>query len=535
MLLAALMLMACVGLLSMASQSQRAFDPDALTPTAIAQASPTITPDTPTNYALTNEPQTALALGTPTPTLLAMGPQRPTAEATAEVGGVFPTPDFGGAYPVEPDEEFPPLPAFPTQGSTFPVLPTIPAGTGSRPVVPTPPSRPTSATFPNPSDPPGGNYPMPEPTNIPAATFAPPATQAPGRATATPEREDPDEETLEPTPTFIDPDQPIDPDLTTEPTPFLPLPTLDIPTPEPTTPPVDTLTGQIRWTLAQSPVILGRETIISSGSSVTIDPGVEVRLATGVSLVVDGTLNTNGTPGSRVRFGASSGRWGSLVVNPGGVINLNGAEIRGAGAGGVAIAAFGGSATIADSLIEQSGQIYGGGGSISLLRSQVSGVAPVSISVPIGGAATLVGNSIVNTATDGSSAVTINTSSPDARVDIRSNRISGSSGVNLLGQFDAPHGATIHCNTFQGGSIGLLIKTRTPTLDGSRITIRDNAFLSHRSYGLAADVLVDGRNNWWGHANGPYHPQQNASGTGDAVGVNIPFQPWLTAPPACAP
>jgi len=72
-------------------------------------------------------------------------------------------------------------------------------------------------------------------------------------------------------------------------------------------------------------------------------------------------------------------------------------------------------------------------------------------------------------------------------------------------------------------------------MDGSRISISGNSFIRHRSYGLASDIGIDGRNNWWGHESGPYHPQENGEGTGDAVGENVPFHPWLTARPACTP
>jgi uncharacterized repeat protein (TIGR01451 family) len=38
---------------------------------------------------------------------------------------------------------------------------------------------------------------------------------------------------------------------------------------------------------------------------------------------------------------------------------------------------------------------------------------------------------------------------------------------------------------------------------------------------------VDARDNWWGHATGPYHPTLNLSGQGQAVTDGVLFQPWL--------
>ena len=35
--------------------------------------------------------------------------------------------------------------------------------------------------------------------------------------------------------------------------------------------------------------------------------------------------------------------------------------------------------------------------------------------------------------------------------------------------------------------------------------------------------------NWWGHARGPYHPDDNINGAGDTVSNNVDFEPWLGA------
>jgi hypothetical protein len=40
-------------------------------------------------------------------------------------------------------------------------------------------------------------------------------------------------------------------------------------------------------------------------------------------------------------------------------------------------------------------------------------------------------------------------------------------------------------------------------------------------------VTVDAENNWWGAWNGPYHPDLNPAGSGNAVSDNVDFQPWL--------
>jgi uncharacterized repeat protein (TIGR01451 family) len=43
---------------------------------------------------------------------------------------------------------------------------------------------------------------------------------------------------------------------------------------------------------------------------------------------------------------------------------------------------------------------------------------------------------------------------------------------------------------------------------------------------------LDARSTYWGDPSGPYHATQNPGGTGNAVGDNVIFYPWLTAPPS---
>ncbi|MGD9101214.1 MAG: hypothetical protein PVF45_12110, partial [Anaerolineae bacterium] len=52
-------------------------------------------------------------------------------------------------------------------------------------------------------------------------------------------------------------------------------------------------------------------------------------------------------------------------------------------------------------------------------------------------------------------------------------------------------------------------------------------------YGLytsPGDLAVSASGNFWGAANGPYHPTLNPSGDGDRVSTGVSFDPWLTRP-----
>jgi parallel beta-helix repeat protein len=52
-----------------------------------------------------------------------------------------------------------------------------------------------------------------------------------------------------------------------------------------------------------------------------------------------------------------------------------------------------------------------------------------------------------------------------------------------------------------------------------------------------AGTSVDATGNWWGHRSGPYHPDLNPEGKGDAVSDDVEYDPWLEAQPegVCPP
>lgn len=78
--------------------------------------------------------------------------------------------------------------------------------------------------------------------------------------------------------------------------------------------------------------ILGTVTV-TSGKTLTIDPGADLRFVPGRGLFVDGTLNAAGTPAQRVVFGSveripQKGDWHGVVVRAGGVMNVEHARIE---------------------------------------------------------------------------------------------------------------------------------------------------------------------------------------------------------------
>ena len=67
----------------------------------------------------------------------------------------------------------------------------------------------------------------------------------------------------------------------------------------------------------------------------------------------------------------------------------------------------------------------------------------------------------------------------------------------------------------------------------SNVIITESRIANNRDYGVqnySAPKFVDARYNWWGHATGPLHPGQNASGRGNAVTDKVLFNPWYEQP-----
>ncbi|GIV97424.1 MAG: hypothetical protein KatS3mg057_2081 [Herpetosiphonaceae bacterium] len=315
------------------------------------------------------------------------------------------------------------------------------------------------------------------------------------------------------------------------------------PTPTPSRPAAIPIPGATRWTIADSPVVLSRDHVVPAGSTLTIDPGVEVRLASNVRLLVNGALFANGMPDAPVRFvSADGGRWSGIFVGSGGILQLIEADIHQAGDEGLAIFGDGGRLTIRDSLIAD-----GGGGILTfnsnvelsgllITGNELQGGPAIALALGQGNRASLIGNSVGGNRTpSGSVGAQILINGPLATLDIQRNLFVVHGGTNLLVDSNVPYSATIACNTFSSGAVGLALKTSVPSLDGFTVSIIHNAIEGNQNRGAAGDLAFDLRHNWWGDPGGPYEATRNPDGLGNSAGVNLNFAPWLTSRPDCAP
>ncbi|MEW6103622.1 MAG: right-handed parallel beta-helix repeat-containing protein [bacterium] len=84
------------------------------------------------------------------------------------------------------------------------------------------------------------------------------------------------------------------------------------------------------WTTAGSPYIVTADATVQNGTSLTIDPNVEVRFATNTSLICYGTLNAIGTPLGTITFTSDQaihtpGHWKWIKLSGSGA---NGSQIK---------------------------------------------------------------------------------------------------------------------------------------------------------------------------------------------------------------
>jgi hypothetical protein len=317
------------------------------------------------------------------------------------------------------------------------------------------------------------------------------------------------------------------------------------------------LRGNIRWTAAQSPIRLNRDQQLVAGATLIIEPGVEVRLAPGVSFFVEGTLYALGKPDRPVRFVANERqRWEGLFGRPGSNIALEHTEIHGGGAGGTVLTSEGGNLVLHNAHVnDNGGHIQVADSRLEMRDSEIAGNdmpygAALDASYTGGGFVILTNNRVGgNRQQAGSPPVLIsNQSAFDIlNLDIQRNLLVGQDSPDLVLFTNGPLQGGLTCNAWLGGTNGLSVRSETPQVPGMALNVRDNATEKHTppiipiylKYGIGrgatSEIVLDMRNNWWGNSAGPYEPDRHADGRGEAVGDNIDFFPWLTSRPACAP
>ncbi len=195
--------------------------------------------------------------------------------------------------------------------------------------------------------------------------------------------------------------------------------------------------GNTTWHNIGLPYVIEGQGGVAEGGTLTLDPGVEVRMAQDASFAVDGVLSAVGTPQQPVVFTGTQAQkvwWKGIQIGRNGVAELRYCDIG-----------------------------YGGNW----------GPAPHSAMVVVQGSQLSISNCRVHDSSSGGFVVVAG-----AQPKILNNRI-------------------------ENNAIGL-----------------------EAVFPLSP---VDARNNWWGDASGPKHPN-NPNGKGQEIIGDVLFDPWLTSP-----
>ncbi len=144
----------------------------------------------------------------------------------------------------------------------------------------------------------------------------------------------------------------------------------------------------------------------------------------------------------------------------------------------------------------------------------VDGAREGGISFVASDDATIAGNNITNVAGAGWSVGALSLKDGPSNVEVHNNTIHNNDGSR------GGYGGTGH---------GIGIDQGISATPPSNINLYSNNIYGNAGYGCYnySTSLVMAENNWWGDASGP---SGQGPGSGDAVSINVDFEPWLSEP-----
>ena len=293
------------------------------------------------------------------------------------------------------------------------------------------------------------------------------------------------------------------------------------------------ITSDTEWTADKSPYVVNFDSnpyfphilTVTSGVTLTIDPGVVIKFGAYNGITVNGVLHAEGTADNPIIFtslnddsvgGDTNGdgsatvpvdeQWMHLQFNTGSSGVLDYAIVRYGGEHRTLVSYTG---------IENSGGTLAVDHSI-IMKNGYDGLGQY-------GGHTILTNSRISNQTVG-------TSMSGGTLDVNGTRIyeNAESGINHYwdGALSIVHSEIDHNGTgITADSSGSIMVSNS--------SIHDNADTSG-SLGIdneSQTIAIDARNNWWGDKSGPFDPTGNPIGTGNGVYGSATYAPWLTSDP----
>lgn len=298
------------------------------------------------------------------------------------------------------------------------------------------------------------------------------------------------------------------------------------------------------WTTAGSPYVIESSVTLASGNTLTIEPGVVVKLfGWYTSFTVNGTLIAEGTATDPIIFtslqddnygGDTNGDGNTTNPTPGDWLQIYFASAS--------------TATLSHALVQYGGHDHGNwmikisSNDVIISDSNFSNNYPYDAAMLVDATATIINNSfnanettalystsgnssitgnVITGCSDGSG-IAINTGSPV----VDHNTIDGC----LIGLFTSGADAQpfLTNNILTDNGVGIVVYNSSIPL-----AISSNS-MTGSLYGLqnfTTTNTINAESNWWGDASGPYHVSLNSTGLGTAVTDGVDFDPWLTTDP----
>ncbi len=300
------------------------------------------------------------------------------------------------------------------------------------------------------------------------------------------------------------------------------------------------------WTLIDSPFVISHNVTVYSNSTLTIEPGVEVRFGKDLNLIVQGKLLANGQS-MQINFTSNReqgapGDWGSIIFS-----GSVGSDIRGC------------SITFAkDGILAQNSFLNVRSNTISYCSQ--NGVNSTNSNLDLED--NLILNSVAGVAVMGSGTVSIHnntilanedgivlTGSLVSNLNIQDNSIFQNTHAGIAIDADNHTNISITHNIVSSNGNGFYISSPTPiviannSISGNSVGFLYNSGNHEAHYNdiydntigidASANATCDATDNYWGSPSGPYNDWLNPRGRGNPVagdGSNLNFIFFLTHP-----